>query len=133
MFQVVIASQVAREQFVEQIDLRIGNQHRHFRPGQFTAAAEPVMKFISRRQKLDLAIKPALRFEMAEQAGKTGAIAAQAGFCQRQTQSLQVVVTQDQPSHIVRHRRKQLVALWPGELAGSFCFAQRNLEIYLHV
>ena len=98
------------EQFAVERKLRIGEQHRQFRPRQAQIAFAPFGDGHFVGQKFHGAIELAAHFERLHQALLKTEVFKAATLRERESERLLIVVAQDELRHLVGHLGKQCVA-----------------------
>ena len=131
--QTRIVGQVGGQDFLVEVDLGVGQQHREFRPRQRLAILGAHAHRDGIGQEFDGAVEPALAFEGAHEAFQPVVFLGGLALGDADRLALLVVVAQHQAGHFVGHGEEQRIAGIGRERAARDGAARRDLDVDLVV
>ena len=129
----VLESFLGVDEAVVQVDFRVAQNYRNFRPCQTFLVAATFVYLCLMRQELEVAIEQTTFLEVSYQARRLVDTVGRHRLSHADSLRLQIVVPEHESGHVIRHRREQLVALLARHSHFLRDIAKKDLDVDLSI
>ena len=117
------------QKVLEQVDFRVSENGSELRACQRHAKLQTPVQLLLFRDMLELAIKVCRPLKVNNQLPRKDDLLASTALCDRKRQRLAVVISENQSSNVIRHRREQLIPLFLFQMTADDRRGERYLDI----